>query len=506
HPADLPGGPRKSSSVLIVQDRAWGERETGPKGGQPGVRGNHSCSGLLDPPVRRSGPPRALPRAGGGGLTRGCQSPWRPSAPGGWGGAALSRAPARRVLEGAAEGWAGQAAWSPAGRGEVRVEVRTGELAGGAQEGDLRALGALLPGGGGGPHRRGGRSRRAPAAQPRPGGTPDRRAVAESPAQGFLGRGRGCAPSAPPRVLPRQRREAQETADALRAGGCGGGLPPAPRVCAGALGAARVSEAGPHARPDGPPRGQGPQLLGPSLAQLRSAPGAAPAGLCSAGASPAPRGERRSHLALHPVADAHGQPRAWALLAAASVPGADPSALRWHRSRFWRARQELGSRRPPRHEQEENFEFTIVSLTGQTWHFEATTYEERDAWVRAVEGQILASLQSCESSKNKSRLTSQSEAMALQSIRSIRGNSHCVDCETQNPNWASLNLGALMCIECSGIHRNLGTHLSRVRSLDLDDWPVELIKVLSAIGNELANSVWEESSQGRLKPSLDSSR
>ncbi|XP_037017344.2 arf-GAP with GTPase, ANK repeat and PH domain-containing protein 1 isoform X8 [Artibeus jamaicensis] len=157
-------------------------------------------------------------------------------------------------------------------------------------------------------------------------------------------------------------------------------------------------------------------------------------------------------------------------------------------------------------EQEENFEFIIVSLTGQTWHFEATTYEERDAWVQAIESQILASLQSCESSKNKSRLTSQSEAMALQSIRSLRGNSHCVDCETQNPNWASLNLGALMCIECSGIHRNLGTHLSRVRSLDLDDWPVELIKVMLSIGNELANSVWEESCQGRAKPSLDSTR
>uniref|UniRef100_A0A8D1SFQ3 Arf-GAP domain-containing protein n=1 Tax=Sus scrofa TaxID=9823 RepID=A0A8D1SFQ3_PIG len=75
-----------------------------------------------------------------------------------------------------------------------------------------------------------------------------------------------------------------------------------------------------------------------------------------------------------------------------------------------------------------------------------------------------------------------------------------------DPNWASLNLGALMCIECSGIHRNLGTHLSRVRSLDLDDWPIELIKVMSSIGNELANSVWEESSQGRPKPSLDSTR
>ncbi|XP_048455088.1 arf-GAP with GTPase, ANK repeat and PH domain-containing protein 1 isoform X2 [Rhincodon typus] len=157
-------------------------------------------------------------------------------------------------------------------------------------------------------------------------------------------------------------------------------------------------------------------------------------------------------------------------------------------------------------EQEENFEFIIVSLTGQTWHFEAASYEERDAWVQAIESQILASLQSCESSKNKSRLASQNEAIAIQSIRNIRGNSHCVDCEALNPDWASLNLGALMCIECSGIHRNLGTHLSRVRSLDLDDWPLELIRVMSSIGNEVANGIWEGSAQGRTKPSPDSTR
>uniref|UniRef100_A0A8K9WKX3 ArfGAP with GTPase domain, ankyrin repeat and PH domain 1 n=1 Tax=Oncorhynchus mykiss TaxID=8022 RepID=A0A8K9WKX3_ONCMY len=157
-------------------------------------------------------------------------------------------------------------------------------------------------------------------------------------------------------------------------------------------------------------------------------------------------------------------------------------------------------------EQEENFELTIVSLTGQTWHFEATSYEERDAWVQAIESQILASLQSCESSKAKSRLTSQSEAMALQNVRSLRGNSRCVDCEAQNPDWASLNLGALICIECSGIHRNLGTHLSRVRSLDLDEWPLELLKVMTSIGNELANDVWEGNAQGRLKPAPDATR
>ncbi|XP_072222538.1 arf-GAP with GTPase, ANK repeat and PH domain-containing protein 2 isoform X2 [Leuresthes tenuis] len=157
-------------------------------------------------------------------------------------------------------------------------------------------------------------------------------------------------------------------------------------------------------------------------------------------------------------------------------------------------------------EEEENADFIIVSFTGQTWHFEAQSQEERDSWVSAIESQILASLQSCESGRNKARRSSHSEAMALQAIRNAKGNSLCVDCEAPNPTWASLNLGALICIECSGIHRNLGTHLSRVRSLDLDDWPGELTQVLAAIGNHLANSIWESCTQGRTKPTPNATR
>ncbi len=52
---------------------------------------------------------------------------------------------------------------------------------------------------------------------------------------------------------------------------------------------------------------------------------------------------------------------------------------------------------------EDNFDFLIVSSSGQTWHFEAQSVEERDSWVQAIESQILASLQLCESSKNKAR-------------------------------------------------------------------------------------------------------
>lgn len=157
-------------------------------------------------------------------------------------------------------------------------------------------------------------------------------------------------------------------------------------------------------------------------------------------------------------------------------------------------------------EAEESFEFVVVSLTGQTWHFEASTAEERELWVQSVQAQILASLQGCRSAKDKTRLGNQNTALAVQAVRTVRGNSFCIDCEAPNPDWASLNLGALMCIECSGIHRHLGAHLSRVRSLDLDDWPPELLAVMTAMGNALANSVWEGALNGYSKPGPEACR
>ncbi|XP_072508310.1 arf-GAP with GTPase, ANK repeat and PH domain-containing protein 3 isoform X2 [Notamacropus eugenii] len=155
---------------------------------------------------------------------------------------------------------------------------------------------------------------------------------------------------------------------------------------------------------------------------------------------------------------------------------------------------------------EESYEFMVVSLTGQTWHFEASTAEERELWVQSVQAQILASLQGCRSAKDKTRLGNQNSALAVQAVRTARGNSFCIDCDSPNPDWASLNLGALMCIECSGIHRHLGAHLSRVRSLDLDDWPPELLAVMTAMGNALANSVWEGALDGYAKPGPDACR
>ncbi|XP_048355350.1 stromal membrane-associated protein 2 isoform X1 [Sphaerodactylus townsendi] len=70
-------------------------------------------------------------------------------------------------------------------------------------------------------------------------------------------------------------------------------------------------------------------------------------------------------------------------------------------------------------------------------------------------------------------------------------NKYCADCQAKGPRWASWNIGVFICIRCAGIHRNLGVHISRVKSVNLDQWTQEQIQCMQEMGNGKANRLYE---------------
>jgi len=98
----------------------------------------------------------------------------------------------------------------------------------------------------------------------------------------------------------------------------------------------------------------------------------------------------------------------------------------------------------------------------------------------------------------------------LQLLREAdQGNCWCADCGSgTKTEWVSINLAIIVCIECSGIHRSLGTHISKVRSLTLDikSFTTDIVELLLLVGNRVSNMVWEARLDQSIKPSPQATR
>uniref|UniRef100_A0A8C2DCI4 Arf-GAP with coiled-coil, ANK repeat and PH domain-containing protein n=1 Tax=Cyprinus carpio TaxID=7962 RepID=A0A8C2DCI4_CYPCA len=175
---------------------------------------------------------------------------------------------------------------------------------------------------------------------------------------------------------------------------------------------------------------------------------------------------------------------------------------------------------------ERRFCFEVVSPT-KSCMLQAESEKLRQAWIQAVQASIASayrespdkyyierldrtaspSISSIDSANEPRERSGRGESI-LQRILCLPGNQQCCDCGQAEPRWASINLGVLLCIECSGIHRSLGVQCSKVRSLTLDSWEPELLKLMCELGNSIINHIYEGSyeEQGLKKPGPSSSR
>lgn len=86
----------------------------------------------------------------------------------------------------------------------------------------------------------------------------------------------------------------------------------------------------------------------------------------------------------------------------------------------------------------------------------------------------------------------------LHSVAQLPQNKFCADCRETGTEWVAVNLGVFLCIRCAGVHRSLGTHVSKVKSISMDSWSIREVLMVKILGNELGQQLFEGTMPARV--------
>lgn len=154
--------------------------------------------------------------------------------------------------------------------------------------------------------------------------------------------------------------------------------------------------------------------------------------------------------------------------------------------------------------------FDLVSYN-RTYHFQADDENEQRAWtsvlVNCKEGALMRAFHQQAGEPNDSgHSLLDLQRSIIRAVRAMPGNQVCCDCgSTNDPTWLSTNFGIIVCIECSGSHRELGVHISRIQSLTLDRLSTSQLLLARHMGNQMFNEIMENTLDERDKLTPESS-